>query len=283
MEIIEKAPAKINLGLDVLRKRSDGFHDIDMVMASVDLADRLQIEELVEDEIIIETNKVFLPLDQRNHVYQGIELIKKTFNIQRGVRVNLMKAIPVAAGLAGGSSDCAAVLRGLNRMWNLGLTLDELAYLGGKIGSDVPYCIYGKTAFVCGRGDEIELLPPMPQCWVVMVKPRMSVSTPKVFAELELDKLPHQPIDRLVAAIKAGDYHEMIANMGNSLETITMENHPIVAQIKERMLRYGADVALMSGSGPTVFALCEKYSRAQRVSNALKGFCDEVYLVRTLK
>lgn len=283
MEIIEKAPAKINLGLDVLRKRSDGFHDIDMVMASVDLADRLQIEELVEDEIIIETNKVFLPLDQRNHVYQGIELIKKTFNIQRGVRVNLMKTIPVAAGLAGGSSDCAAVLRGLNRMWNLGLTLDELAYLGGKIGSDVPYCIYGKTAFVCGRGDEIELLPPMPQCWVVMVKPRMSVSTPKVFAELELDKLPHQPIERLVAAIKAGDYHEMIANMGNSLETITMENHPIVAQIKERMLRYGADVALMSGSGPTVFALCEKYSRAQRVSNALKGFCDEVYLVRTLK
>lgn len=283
MEIIEKAPAKINLGLDILRKRDDSFHDIEMVMTSVDLADRLHIETIPENVIRIETNKAFLPIDKRNHVYQGIELLKNRFGISEGVHVTLHKQIPVAAGLAGGSTDCAAVLRGLNKLWKLNLTLEELAQLGSEVGTDVPYCIYGKTAYVTGRGDEIELLPTMPQCWVVLVKPRMSVSTRTVFAELDMETVMHYDIANLAEAIRKQNYEKMIHYMGNSLEEITMNRHPIVQQIKERMVRYGADVSLMSGSGPTVFALCDKYSRAQRVYNGLKGFCEEVYLVRTLR
>ena len=282
MEIIEKAPAKINLGLDVLGKRADGYHELEMVMSSVDLADRLIMEEL-EDKIIIETNKAFLPIDKRNNVYQAASIVKKRYGINKGILIRITKNIPVAAGLGGGSTDCAAALRGMDRLWQLGLTMPELIDIGMEVGTDVPYCIYGTTAFISGKGEKVTPLRPMPQCWVVLVKPRLSVSTGKIFQEVDLDQLHHPDIQELSDAILAEDYQRMIAAMGNSLESITIPKHPVVQQIKERMMKYGADVALMTGSGPTVFALCQKYSRAQRVYNALKGFCEEVYLVRTLK
>lgn len=283
MEIIEKAPAKINLGLDVLEKRTDGYHELEMVMSSVDLADRLIMEELEEDKIIIETNKAFLPIDKRNNVYQAASIVKKRYGINKGILIRITKNIPVAAGLGGGSTDCAAALRGMDRLWQLGLTMPELIDIGMEVGTDVPYCIYGTTAFISGKGEKVTPLRPMPQCWVVLVKPRLSVSTGKIFQEVDLDQLHHPDIQELSDAILAEDYQRMIAAMGNSLESITIPKHPVVQQIKERMMKYGADVALMTGSGPTVFALCQKYSRAQRVYNALKGFCEEVYLVRTLK
>ena len=283
MEIIEKAPAKINLGLDVLGKRADGYHELEMVMSSVDLADRLIMEELEEDKIIIETNKAFLPIDKRNNVYQVASIVKKRYGINKGILIRITKNIPVAAGLGGGSTDCAAALRGMDRLWQLGLTMPELIDIGMEVGTDVPYCIYGTTAFISGKGEKVTPLRPMPQCWVVLVKPRLSVSTGKIFQEVDLDQLHHPDIQELSDAILAEDYQRMIAAMGNSLESITIPKHPVVQQIKERMMKYGADVALMTGSGPTVFALCQKYSRAQRVYNALKGFCEEVYLVRTLK
>ncbi|WP_195493467.1 4-(cytidine 5'-diphospho)-2-C-methyl-D-erythritol kinase [Enterococcus gallinarum] len=283
MEIIEKAPAKINLGLDVLGKRADGYHELEMVMSSVDLADRLTMEELEEDKIIIETNKAFLPIDKRNNVYQAASIVKKRYGINKGILIRITKNIPVAAGLGGGSTDCAAALRGMDRLWQLGLTMPELIDIGMEVGTDVPYCIYGTTAFISGKGEKVTPLRPMPQCWVVLVKPRLSVSTGKIFQEVDLDQLHHPDIQELSDAILAEDYQRMIAAMGNSLESITIPKHPVVQQIKERMMKYGADVALMTGSGPTVFALCQKYSRAQRVYNALKGFCEEVYLVRTLK
>lgn len=283
MEIIEKAPAKINLGLDVLGKRADGYHELEMVMSSVDLADRLIMEELEEDKIIIETNKAFLPIDKRNNVYQAASIVKKRYCINKGILIRITKNIPVAAGLGGGSTDCAAALRGMDRLWQLGLTMPELIDIGMEVGTDVPYCIYGTTAFISGKGEKVTPLRPMPQCWVVLVKPRLSVSTGKIFQEVDLDQLHHPDIQELSDAILAEDYQRMIAAMGNSLESITIPKHPVVQQIKERMMKYGADVALMTGSGPTVFALCQKYSRAQRVYNALKGFCEEVYLVRTLK
>ena len=283
MEIIEKAPAKINLGLDVLGKRADGYHELEMVMSSVDLADRLIMEELEEDKIIIETNKAFLPIDKRNNVYQAASIVKKRYGINKGILIRITKNIPVAAGLGGGSTDCAAALRGMDRLWQLGLTMPELIDIGMEVGTDVPYCIYGTTAFISGKGEKVTPLRPMPQCWVVLVKPRLSVSTGKIFQEVDLDQLRHPDIQELSDAILAEDYQRMIAAMGNSLESITIPKHPVVQQIKERMMKYGADVALMTGSGPTVFALCQKYSRAQRVYNALKGFCEEVYLVRTLK
>ncbi|MBM7689897.1 4-(cytidine 5'-diphospho)-2-C-methyl-D-erythritol kinase [Enterococcus ureilyticus] len=283
MEIIEKAPAKINLGLDALYKRKDGYHELEMIMASVDLADRLTFELLPKDEILIETDSSFLPVDRRNHVYQAAELLKNTFGLTQGVRIYIEKRIPVAAGLAGGSSDCAAALRGLNRLWNLGLSLEELAELGSKIGSDVPYCIHGGTAFVTGRGEKIKFLPSMPQCWVVLVKPRMSVSTSSIFSSLSFNNIQHPDIHGLKQAIETDDYLLMTEKIGNALESVTIKRHPVIQQIKDRMMKYGADAALMSGSGPTVFALCEKKTRAQRIYNGLKGFCDEVYIVRTLK
>ena len=152
-----------------------------------------------------------------------------------------------------------------------------------EVGTDVPYCVYGSTAFVGGKGEEIQVLPSMPQCWVVLVKPRMSVSTRTVFREVDTQAIQHQDIHGLVEAIREQDYQQMIKKMGNSLEDVTGNRHPVIHQIKERMVKYGADAALMSGSGPTVFALCQHYSRAQRVYNGLKGFCEEVYLVRTLQ
>ena len=266
---MEKAPAKINLGLDILGKRPDGLHELAMVMASIDLADRLYLEEIPENKIIIETNKAFLPTDKKNHVYEALELVKERFEIKQGLRVKIHKEIPVAAGLGGGSTDSAAALRAVNRLWNLGLSVKELASLGAEVGSDVPYCVYGQTSLVEGFGEKVTPIAPMPQCWVVVVKPRMS--------------LYHPDIQALVSAIEENDYQKMTQNLGNSMEVVTIKKHPIIQQLKDRMLKYGADAAMMSGSGPTVYALCHKYSRAKHVFNALKGFCDEVYLVRTLK
>ncbi|MDN6004257.1 MULTISPECIES: 4-(cytidine 5'-diphospho)-2-C-methyl-D-erythritol kinase [Enterococcus] len=283
MEIMEKAPAKINLGLDILGKRPDGLHELAMVMASIDLADRLYLEEIPENKIIIETNKAFLPTDKKNHVYEALELVKERFNIDKGLRVKIHKEIPVAAGLGGGSTDSAAALRAVNRLWNLGLSIEELAALGAEVGSDVPYCVYGQTSLVEGFGEKVTPIAPMPQCWVVVVKPRMSVSTRTIFAKIVMEDLYHPDIEALVSAIEENDYQKMTENLGNSMEVVTIKKHPVIQQLKDRMLKYGADAAMMSGSGPTVYALCHKYSRAKHVLNALKGFCDEVYLVRTLK
>lgn len=283
MEVIEKAPAKINLGLDILHKRSDGYHEVNMVMASIDLADKVTLCSLESDEILVETDCSFLPLDERNHVFQAAKLVKERYGITKGVHIKIDKKIPVAAGLAGGSSDAAATFRGLNRLWELDLSIEELTLLGEAIGSDVPYCVEGGTRLATGRGECLSCLPEVPPCWVVVVKPPVSVSTWKVFTDLAVDELEHPDIDALKKGIEAGDYQEMVRHMGNSLEKATIDRCPMVAQIKRKLLDFGADAAVMSGSGPTVFALCQKYSRAQRVFNGVKGFCDEVYLVRTLK
>lgn len=285
MEIIEKAPAKINLGLDVLYEReSDGYHQLEMVMSSVDLADRLILEEISEDKILIETNKAFLPIDKRNNVYQAAAMLKERYGITQGLKISIEKKIPVAAGLGGGSSDCAAALRGMNRLWDLNLSMAELIDIGVEIGTDVPYCLHGTTSFIAGKGEIVQPLAPMPQCWVVLVKPRMSVSTRKIFQQVQdVNALTHPDMTLLSQAILAQDYEEMLRHMGNSLEDVTIPKYPVVQQIKDRMMKYGADIALMSGSGPTVFALCKQHSRAQRIYNGLKGFCEEVYLVRTLK
>ncbi|ALV22442.1 MAG: 4-(cytidine 5'-diphospho)-2-C-methyl-D-erythritol kinase [Carnobacterium sp.] len=283
MEVIEKAPAKINLSLDVLQKREDGYHELEMVMTSIDLADRVTLKTIADNQISIRSNNGFLPLDQRNHAYKAALLIKETFGIQLGVDIVIEKKIPIAAGLAGGSSDAAATLRGLNQLWDLGLTLEELAVLGAEIGSDVPYCVYGGSAFATGRGEKIEPLDEIPQCWVVLVKPKKGISTGTVFSALAYDTIEHPDTQAMLAAIKTQNYNKMTQYAGNALEKTSIIRQPAIETIKQKMLQFGADTALMSGSGPTIFALCRKYSRAQRVYNGLKGFCNEVYLVRTLK
>ncbi|MFC6182601.1 4-(cytidine 5'-diphospho)-2-C-methyl-D-erythritol kinase [Lactiplantibacillus daowaiensis] len=281
MQIVEKAPAKINLGLDTLFEHRNGDKEWNMVMTSVDLADYVQIETIPANRIEVATDSGFLPNDRRNLAFQAVSLLKRRYHIKSGVRIKIKKVIPVAAGLGGGSSDAAAVLRGLNRMWELNLDLKTLAQLGLQIDSDVPYCVYSQTAHVTGKGEVVTPLAKLPALWIVLAKPKISVSTPNILRQVDYDQLPDHPdIDGLLAGIQAGDLQQIVPNMGNVLESITAKRYPEITQIKQQLLTFGADAAQMSGTGPTVFGVCRKQSRAQRVYNSLKGFCKEVYLVR---
>ncbi|MDX8363130.1 4-(cytidine 5'-diphospho)-2-C-methyl-D-erythritol kinase [Cytobacillus sp. IB215316] len=282
MRLLVKAPAKINLSLDVLHKRPDGYHEVKMIMTTIDLADRIELIDLAEDTISIVSHSRFVPDDSRNLAYQAAQLLKKKFGVQKGVSIGITKTIPVAAGLAGGSSDAAATLRGLNKLWNLGLTIDELASLGAEIGSDVSFCVYGGTALAMGRGEKIIHIDPPPHCWVVLAKPSIGVSTAEVYRRLDLNNVEHPRVDEMVDAIRAHDYPLICSLLGNVLEDVTFQMQPEVAQIKEQMKRFGADAVLMSGSGPTVFGLVQHDSRMQRVYNGLRGFCDQVFAVRML-
>ncbi|MCA0985639.1 4-(cytidine 5'-diphospho)-2-C-methyl-D-erythritol kinase [Halobacillus yeomjeoni] len=282
MQILEKAPAKINLSLDVLHKRDDGFHEVEMVMTTVDLADRIELTLLEEDTIRVESESRFVPNDERNLAYRAAKLLKDTYDVKQGVRIFIEKNIPVAAGLAGGSSDAAAVLRGVNKLWDLNIDLDDLADLGSQIGSDVSFCVYGGTAHATGRGEKVTQLPAPPSCWVVLAKPPIGVSTQSVYQNLKLDGAIHPDTNAMIQAIQAHDFNSICKEVGNTLEGVTLSLHKEVAQIKDQMREAGADAVLMSGSGPTVFSLVEQDARAQRIYNSLKGFCNEVYIVRML-
>ncbi|WP_078414555.1 4-(cytidine 5'-diphospho)-2-C-methyl-D-erythritol kinase [Priestia abyssalis] len=282
MKLMVKAPAKINLSLDVLHKRSDGYHEVKMVMTTIDLADRVELTERYDQKIMIHSHDRYVPDDHRNLAYQAAQLLKERFQINKGVTISIVKNIPVAAGLAGGSSDAAATLRGLNKLWDLNLSLDELALLGAEIGSDVSFCVYGGTAIATGRGEIIEHIDTPPNCWVILAKPEIGVSTAEVYKNLNLSNVKHPDVESMVQAISEQNYGKMCSAVGNVLETVTLNTHPEVALIKEQMKRFGADAVLMSGSGPTVFGLVQYDSRMQRIYNGLRGFCDKVYAVRLL-
>jgi 4-diphosphocytidyl-2-C-methyl-D-erythritol kinase len=282
LKLLVKAPAKINLSLDVLHKRPDGYHEVEMIMTTIDLADRLELSLLDKNEIQIVSHNRFVPDDDRNLAYQAAQLLKDRFNVKQGVMIAIEKTIPVAAGLAGGSSDAAAALRGLNKLWNLGLSLDELASLGSEIGSDVSFCVYGGTALATGRGEIVSQLPVPPTCWVILAKPFIGVSTADVYRRLDLTKMKHPHTGGMIEAIKKKNYAQVCENVGNVLEEVTLNLYPEVAQIKEQMKRFGADAVLMSGSGPTVFSLVQHDSRMHRIYNGLRGFCDQVFAVRIL-
>lgn len=277
-----KAPAKINLILDVLQKRPDGYHEVEMIMTTVDLADRIGLETRKDGQIQIISTDRYVPGDYRNLAYQAAKLLKDTYGIKEGVSITLEKKIPVSAGLAGGSSDAAATLRGLNDLWNLNLTQDQLAKHGAKIGSDVSFCVYGGTAFATGRGELIQELPSPPNCWIVLAKPAVGVSTADVYGGLKVNEVIHPKTQDMIRAIYEKDYELMCRSMGNALEAVTLELHPEVLMIKEQMMKFGADAVLMSGSGPTVFGVVQHKSRVNRIYNGLRGFCDEVYVVRLL-
>ncbi|WP_174734812.1 4-(cytidine 5'-diphospho)-2-C-methyl-D-erythritol kinase [Mesobacillus harenae] len=282
MRLLIKAPAKINLSLDVLHKRPDGYHEVEMIMTTIDLADRIELSLNHSNQIIINSHNRFVPDDQRNLAYQAALLLKNRFRVKKGVNITIEKTIPVAAGLAGGSSDAAATLRGLNKLWDLGLSLEELAELGAEIGSDVSFCVYGGTALAKGRGEIITKLPPPPTCWVVLAKPFIGVSTAEVYRRLNINDVHHPDTNEMINAIKANDFGGVCKNLGNVLEEVTLPLHPEVAQIKDQMSRFGADAVLMSGSGPTVFGLVEHDSRMHRIYNGLRGFCDQVFAVRMM-
>lgn len=283
MKIYEKAPAKINLTLDVLRKREDGFHEVEMIMTMIDLADRLELSELPRDTIIISSQAGYIPLDEKNLAFRAAQLIKRHYDVKKGVHIHLDKKIPVSAGLAGGSSDAAAALRGLNRLWELNIPLSELQELGEELGSDVPFCVTGGTAIARGRGEKLESISSPPQCWVVLAKPPINVSTADIYNRLKADEIPRRPDTvEVLRAIEEQNFSKLCQSMGNVLEEITMERYPEVRNIKECMLRLGVEGVQMSGSGPTVFGLVSKQSKVKRIYNGLRGFCKDVYAVRLL-
>lgn len=282
MVLYEKAPAKINLSLDVLRKRNDGFHDVEMIMTTIDLSDRIEIKPLEQDKIIVNLESKFVPNDERNLAYQAAEVLKKTYNITKGVHIKIDKNIPVSAGLGGGSSDAAAVLRGLNRLWSLNIPSEELALLGLQIGSDVPFCVMNSTAFVRGRGELIKKLPSPPSCWVVLAKPNIGISTKTIFQRIIIEDLSPPNTYQLIQSLNEQNFTKISENLGNVLEEITMSIYPEVRRVKEKMIASGASHVVMSGSGPTVYSLVKHENKAKKICNGLRGFCKEVYKVRIL-
>lgn len=267
-----KAYGKINLGLDVLRRREDGYHDVRMIMQTVGIFDRLDLSWKSEPGIQVETNLYYLPTNENNLVYKAARLLMDEFQITDGVSIRLHKFIPVAAGMAGGSSDAAAVLFGINKMFALGLTPAQLMERGVKIGADVPYCILRGTALSEGIGELLTPLPPVPQCHVLIVKPGISVSTKFVYENLHANELKpeqHPDIDAIIDGIRTQDICKIAASLGNVLETVTVKEYPVIQAIKNKMTQYGAIGTLMSGSGPTVFGL---FTDAKAAENAYEKF-----------
>lgn len=284
MIIWEKAPAKINLSLDVIGKRPDGYHEVDMIMTMIDLADRISFKEIDKNSILLNSNSGIIPNDDRNLVYRAAKLFKEEFNIDKGVSIYLEKNIPIAAGLAGGSSDAAATLRGLNRLWNLNIPNKELLILGGKIGSDVPFCVNGGTARVTGRGEIVNQITTVPTGWIVLAKPSLGVSTQEIYNKLKVDEIRKHPnTNEMQNAIEEQDLNKIIELLDNVLQDVTLSIYPEVAKLYEHMKKFSLEGVLMSGSGPTIFTIVSKDSKARRITNALRGFCKNVYAVRLLK
>ena len=280
-EIKLKALAKINLGLDVVRRREDGYHEVRMVMQTIHLYDQLLIQKSETPGIQIHSNLSFLPVNENNLVYKAGKLLMDEFDIHTGVSVELNKHIPVAAGMAGGSTDAAAMLYGMNQLFGLKLKRKDFMERGVQIGADVPYCIMRGTALAEGIGEKLSSLPPMVKCPVLIAKPAVSVSTKFVYQNLKLnEQTPHPDIDALITDIRNSDLDNICADMGNVLETVTIPNYPVIAQIKEQMLKSGAKASMMSGSGPTVFGLFGDEETAQRARAEMKasGLAKQVYL-----
>lgn len=279
-----KAPAKINLALDTLYKREDNYHEVEMVMTTVDLADYITVTPLETNEIKIKSNEFTMPLNDKNLAYQAAKLFKDHFNIDKGVEIYIKKSIPVAAGLAGGSSNAAATLKALKELWQVDCTIDELAKLGEILGSDVPFCVYGGTALATGRGEKIQRIPSPPKCWVILIKPRIGVSTKEIYEALDAKNIKHLDIEGMLECINDKDYQGICNRLGNSLESVTLERYPVVAEIKNKLIQFGADAVLMSGSGPTVFALVRKEYKLRRIINSINGCLreHEIHAVRLI-
>lgn len=275
-----KARAKINLGLDVIGRRENGYHDVRMVMQTIGLYDRLIMTKIKEDDIRIRTNIGFLPVNENNLIYKAATLMKNRYGLSGGVEVDLNKFIPVAAGMAGGSSDAASTLFGMSKLYDLNVPVRELMKIGVEIGADVPYCIMRGTALAEGIGEKLTRLPNMPDCNILIAKPAINVSTRTVYESLDSKEIINHPdIDGIIEAIKAANIELMASRMGNVLESVTIPLYPVIDSIKKDMMDYGAINAMMSGSGPTVFGIfrdeesmteCQKFLRS-------KGEARQVY------
>ena len=278
-----KAYAKINIALDVVGKREDGYHLLKMIMQTVDLYDVIEIIKISSDDIKLICNKPYVPTDERNLAYKAANLFKQTYNINEGVSINLIKNIPVSAGMAGGSTDAAAVLKLMNRLFNINATDEELRILGLKLGADVPYCINGGTALCEGIGEKITQLKPFKDKIVVIVKPPFGVSTKEVYKAFDLSKVIYHPrVDDIMKAMKNDDIHFVANNMRNLLENVTLRKHRVISNIKEEFKSLDAIGTMMSGSGPTVFALFDDMLKAQKCYDEMKKKYKDVFISRTI-
>lgn len=279
-----KARAKINLGLDVLGKRENGYHDVRMVMQTIGIYDRLIMTKIPEDEIRIISNLSFLPVNENNLIYKAIKMLKDEYHFQGGVEVNLNKFIPVAAGMAGGSTDAASAMFGVNRLYRLGLSTKKMMDLGVNLGADVPYCVMRGTALAEGIGEKLTKLPAVPHMWLLVAKPPINVSTRIVYESLDMNGVTEHPdIDGIIQAVKDQDVNAIVAKMGNVLENVTIPLYPVIDMIKQDMLSHGAINAMMSGSGPTVFGIFPDEQTALQCQAFLKdkGDARQVYITET--
>ena len=267
-----KATAKINLGLDVLRRREDGYHDLRMIMQMTGMFDRISMfPRAGRPGISFRTNLPYIPANENNLAYRAAKILMDEFEVSDGLSINLQKFIPVAAGLAGGSTDAAAVLMGTNKLFHLGLSLEELMVRGKKLGADVPYCLLGGTALAEGIGEVLTPLPDMPSCSILLAKPPVSVSTKEVYGALRADEIEvHPDIDGMVEALKAGDLRGVCDRCANVLEDVTAPSRPIIGEMECDMKKMGALCSIMSGSGPTVFGIFDDESAARKCRNHMR-------------
>ncbi len=275
-----RALAKINLGLDVVGKRADGYHEVRMIMQTIQMYDVLEIQKKEEPGISLTTNIPYVPTDERNLVYKAAKMLMDEFHVKEGLSMNLEKFIPVAAGMAGGSSDAAAAFVGVNRLFGLGLSENDLMKRAVKVGADVPYCVMRGTALAEGIGEKLTRLPRLPHCYVLVGKPGVNVSTKAAYESLRLDDpaMVHPDINGMAQAIRQNDLEGVISRMGNSFEPEIIRKYPVIQEIKDLMEDGGARKAMMSGSGPTVFGIFEEKEKMEQAAAALR----ESHLAKTV-
>lgn len=286
-KIYKKAYAKVNLALDVLRRRPDGYHDVKMIMQNLDIYDELefQYEPSGDVEITMETNKPEIPTDERNLICKAIKMMLEEYNLSGKIHVKLVKNIPVEAGMAGGSTDCAATFHAVNELFDLGLTTEELMKLGVKIGADVPYCIMAKTALSEGIGEILTPVKSLTDCYVLVVKPPVNVSTKMVYTNLKANELEKHPdVDGMIEALSSQDLKGVASRMENVLETVTTVLYPEIEVIKSEMKNMGALNAIMSGSGPTVFGIFDSKEKADKAAMSIeeKKLSNEIFVTRPI-
>ena len=272
-QIRQRAYAKINIGLDVLRRRPDGYHEVKMIMQTVDIYDDLLLEKTFKPGIYLQTDNAELPVNRDNLIYRAAALLMEEKKVTEGVKITLAKRIPIAAGMAGGSSDAAAAMRGINTLFDMGYSVEELQHVGVKLGADIPYCLVGGTMLSEGIGEILTPLPAPPDAHLVVAKPDINVSTAFVYGNLHAEQLQYHPdIDGMAQALSEKNLRGICDRMGNVLETVTVREYPVIEEIKQLMCRAGAYNALMSGSGPTVFGI---YTDGTKAAEAAKMIADE--------
>lgn len=281
-----RALAKINLGLDILRKREDGYHEVRMIMQTIQMYDVLKMKKVKKPGISLSVNYPYIPSDERNLVYKAAKLLMDEFQVKEGVDICLEKFIPVAAGMAGGSSDAAAAMVGINRLFKLGLSERELMDRAVNIGADVPYCIMRGTALAEGIGEKLTRIAQIPDCFVLIGKPGISVSTKMAYESLQLDKISSHPdIDGMIRDIENGDLLTITEKMGNVFEPGIIEKYPVIGEIKDLMEDNGALKAMMSGSGPTVFGIFDDREKMEAAAAVLResGLAKTVFATEVTK